>query len=253
MRNSLYLIISLFFLNSCAFHTGMMTSSASLTDGNFKVVQFASGEVTTRHFFGIGGLKKDAVVKEAKQDLLRKYPLKRGQVLANVTVDVKRTYFLMVITTKTTVSADIVQFGVFADENEFDAINDQNITMDKSSVANFNVKDSVFIYTHNLIKRAEIVGFPKNRVRVLFFISGDNLTADNVNLSHVFKMKSNPQNVQLYGYDVDERVQFIGEDKNLYDAVIFGINSYQAGLKYDIGENDSFKWKMIPLAKLRKL
>ena len=154
-------------------------------------------------------MNKNAIVKEAKQDLLKRNPLKKGQVLANVTVDVKRTFFFVGFVTKTTVSADIIEFGVFEDDNEFDRINKENKISEKSSVANFNVKDSVFIYTHNIIKRAQIVGFPNNRVRVLFTLSGDNLTADNVDLSNVLKMESSPQNLELYGYDVDEKIEFV--------------------------------------------
>ena len=40
---------------------------------------------------------------------------------------------------------------------------------------------------------------------------------------------------------------------NLYDGVIFGINSYQAGVKYAFKENGGFLWKMVALKNLRKL
>ena len=55
MRNSIYLILSLFFLNSCAFHSGMMTGNASLADGNFRVVKLASGEVSPSIYWELEG------------------------------------------------------------------------------------------------------------------------------------------------------------------------------------------------------
>ena len=103
-------LISLFFA-SCAIHTGMMTGNASLSHPNFKIVDVAVGTASTTKVFGIGGLKSDALVLQAKKNLFNKYPLKKGQALANVTVDFKRSAYFIVYTTKVTISADIVDFN----------------------------------------------------------------------------------------------------------------------------------------------
>lgn len=107
---SIFTLSILITLSSCAFHNGIMNSSASLSANNFKIVKFATGSSGTTKVLGIGGLSKDALVADAKKDLLQNNPLKDGQALANVTVDFKNTYLLIVITTKVTVTADIVEF-----------------------------------------------------------------------------------------------------------------------------------------------
>lgn len=101
-------IIGLF--SSCAFHTGIMTDSASLSSNNFKMVKYAEGTAQTTKIFGFGGLGKDALVASAKKDLIQNNPLREGQTLANVTVDFKQSIVVFVIKTKVTVTADIVEF-----------------------------------------------------------------------------------------------------------------------------------------------
>ena len=102
--------IIIFTTASCAMHGGMMTGNASLSSNNFKIIKIATGSVSTKKILGIGGLSKDALVFEAKKDLLQNNPLKEGQALANVTVDFKTSYLLLVIKEKVTVTADIVEF-----------------------------------------------------------------------------------------------------------------------------------------------
>lgn len=96
--------------SSCATHFGMMAGSASLSSNNFKVVKMASGHAKTTKFFGIGGLGKEALVLDAKKDLLQNNPLRDGQALSNVTVDFKNSFVFFVMTVNVTVAADIVEF-----------------------------------------------------------------------------------------------------------------------------------------------
>jgi hypothetical protein len=103
-------IVSVFLLSSCAIHSGIMSDSASLGSNNFKMVKYAQGEAKVTKILGIGGLGKNALVAEAKKDLVQNNPLKEGQTLANLTVDFKTSFLLIVSTTKVTVTADIVEF-----------------------------------------------------------------------------------------------------------------------------------------------
>jgi hypothetical protein len=96
--------------SSCAFHSGITSSSTSLNSNNFKMVKLAQGEASTTKIFGFGGLAKNAIVAEAKKDLMQNNPLKEGQALANVTVDFKTSFVFMVTKTKVTVTADIIEF-----------------------------------------------------------------------------------------------------------------------------------------------
>jgi hypothetical protein len=103
-----FLIISA--LTSCAFHTGVMNNSVQLNQNNFKYVRNATGVAKTTKIIGIGGNEKQALVAEAKKDLLDNYPLKDGQALENIVVDFKTSIFLFLTETKVTVTADIVEF-----------------------------------------------------------------------------------------------------------------------------------------------
>lgn len=105
------LILSTFLLSSCAFHSGLFSNSTSLSSNNFKIVKLANGVAETTKVFFIGGLNKDALVFEAKKDLLANFPLKENQTLANVTVDFKNTYILFIVKTKVTMTADIIEFN----------------------------------------------------------------------------------------------------------------------------------------------
>jgi hypothetical protein len=96
--------------SSCAMHWGMMTGNASLSANNFKIVKMVTGTSKTTKFLGIGGLGKEGLVLEAKKDMLMNNPLKDGQALSNVTVDIKTSYLILVVTEKATVTADIVEF-----------------------------------------------------------------------------------------------------------------------------------------------
>ncbi|MFC5412433.1 DUF6567 family protein [Larkinella bovis] len=106
----LFVILSVLF-QSCAFHYGALSDSASLSYPNFTIVRSnIQGSAKTLKVVGLGGLARNAIVADAKKNLLAKYPLKENQALANVSVDFK-TSLLFIVQTKTCiVTADIVEF-----------------------------------------------------------------------------------------------------------------------------------------------
>jgi hypothetical protein len=110
LLKSVLAVMVVFLMSSCAAHWGMMTGNASLSSNNFKIVKMASGTSKTTKILGIGGLGKNALVLEAKKDMMQNNPLKEGQALANVTVDIKTSFLFIVMTEKATVTADIVEF-----------------------------------------------------------------------------------------------------------------------------------------------
>lgn len=109
--NFIILAIFVVFVSGCALHTGYMNNSASLSTANFSYAQQSiSGFAETWHVFGIGGLEKEALVEEAKKNMLSGYELKPNQALANVTVNWKNSFFVVVMSSKVTVTADVVEF-----------------------------------------------------------------------------------------------------------------------------------------------
>ena len=79
-KNRLVILIlfSIVLLSSCAIHQGYMNTSASLSQPNFIYVKKGVKGTSSATYFlgGIGGLSRQAIVEEAKQDMVQKYPLK---------------------------------------------------------------------------------------------------------------------------------------------------------------------------------
>ena len=106
-----FIAVFIALLSGCAVHSGIMNNSAALGEANFSYRQQSiSGSSEAKYIFGIGGLDKQALVDEAKKDMLKNYELQPNQALANVTVNWKNTFILVVIKTQCTVTADIVEF-----------------------------------------------------------------------------------------------------------------------------------------------
>ncbi len=108
---SVSLIIILLYLQSCAFHNGSFSAGPYITDA--KTVAIGKGIATTHHFLGIGGLKENALVNEARLDFYRKYPLRSDMSIKNVSVDFKDTYVFIFHQTTATFSAEIVELKPF--------------------------------------------------------------------------------------------------------------------------------------------
>lgn len=106
-----FIVVSITLFSSCAIHSGYMNNSAALSQANFNYVQTGlSGTSTAIKILGIGGLNKQAMVDEAKDNMLMLDQLKSNQAIANVSVNWKSSFFLLVVSTKCTVTADIVEF-----------------------------------------------------------------------------------------------------------------------------------------------
>ncbi len=110
-RLILIIAILVAFLSSCGIHNGHITGSALLSQANFKyITRSISGSSRTMKIFGIGGLGKDALVKEAKNMMLKENLLLANQAIVNVSVDWKTSFMLVVWEVKCTVTADVVEF-----------------------------------------------------------------------------------------------------------------------------------------------
>lgn len=131
---NMYMALAAIVFSSCAIHVGTITGDASISTNNFKMIGMAKGTATTTKIFGLGGLGKDALVNDAKKDLLQNNPLRDGQALANVTLDFKNSYILFVNKQKVTVAADIVEFFEQTQQKPNTKIPDNNKTVEKKTV-----------------------------------------------------------------------------------------------------------------------
>jgi hypothetical protein len=137
---------------SCAFHSGYMSNSASLSTNNFKYVKYhAQGTATANYFFGLGGNEKMALVNEAKKNLLENNPLSPNQTLVNITVNWKQSFIFFVFTTRCVVAADIVEFNSSKETVEN---NQSNETLDSETKVDKNVEvsDVIFMKDGRILK-----------------------------------------------------------------------------------------------------
>lgn len=249
MRLSFLIVLIAFIFSSCAFHSGVMTGSASITDANFKYVALAKGTSTTTQVFGIGGLKKKALVFEAKKDLLFNYPLRNGQALANVTVDLKKTFVFIVVKTRVTVTADIVDFNAEETKPGFDSV----ILANYQNGIGLGLLDSVYIVKKEHIKKGQIVGFNDESVSVKYL--GDFSASYHTYSSMEYTLLKTPSQkaVNHIGFNVNEKVIFLDKEGRSIEGVTFGINKLNVGVKYDFKSNGDFSWVIIPIGRVLKL
>lgn len=104
------LVISI--LGSCTIQKGVYTSNAEISKGNFKYVDIAEGESKATYFLGIGGYRSDGLVREAKKSMYQNANLQPNQIIANVTVDFKTSYYFLFIwiKRKAFITGDIIEF-----------------------------------------------------------------------------------------------------------------------------------------------
>ncbi|WP_159038566.1 DUF6567 family protein [Brumimicrobium mesophilum] len=174
-----------FLFNSCAFHSGVMVGSASLSDENFTVIDYAIGTSNTTQVFGIGGIGTDALVLEAKRNLYENYPLSKGQALANVSVDFKRSYVIIVSKLKVVVSADIVDFN--EDAVVKTDINKYPIGLVNEPPRFYDVIDEmVFLKYRGEYVKGKVVGFGEFKAKVMMSNKRDRFRIKRISVNKMF-------------------------------------------------------------------
>lgn len=99
-------------LTACTIHTGTISGgSGVITDDRFAVTRLVMGTAKTTQFLGIGGFEKDAMVFEAKKNMIQHAEMQPGEVIGQTTVDFKRTFFFPIQSNKVTISAEIIDFS----------------------------------------------------------------------------------------------------------------------------------------------
>lgn len=112
------------FLGSCALHS---PSLLSLDEGNpDKIVDKAFGISKVTRVLSIGGVNKNALAGEAKDNLIAYRPLVDGESYGNITMDVKRSFYGIFSVTKCFIMADVIHINA-----EFP--NDSKLNNEKSS------------------------------------------------------------------------------------------------------------------------
>ena len=111
LRN-LFFIVLLNTCYGCAMHQGYINNSVALDSNNFNYIKDnISGSASATYIFGIGGLGREAIVDEAKRDMMESHSLRSNQGLANISISWKNTWLIVYGKTTCTVTADVVEFN----------------------------------------------------------------------------------------------------------------------------------------------
>ena len=140
-------------ISSYAFHTGEMRDSAVVQGNEFELINVAQGSARTTHILGIGGLEKAGLVAEARRNMYLNNPLQKGQTYANLSVDFKRSLFIIAATTEVFVTADIVQFY---ESDEVQSIFENRPV--SATIGAFSVDEKLGYFLDNEVIKVKLLG-----------------------------------------------------------------------------------------------
>lgn len=132
-------------LNSCAFHSGSLNSTVPPVPVVHK--DLAIGVSKTTKFIGMGGIMRDAIVFEARQNMILNRPLTGNESYNNISTDVKSLYFLCIMRTKVTMIADVVEPKDSINQASYSPIYLQKVMKgNEPKDSLFHIGDSVLTY-----------------------------------------------------------------------------------------------------------
>ena len=217
MKKALFLFLIPIILSSCATHIGIMSGNASISDANFNVAGLAIGTAKTQHILGFGGLGKDALILEAKRNLYTNYPLKKGQALANVTVDIKRSFFPFVMNTKAIISADVIDFNSEPSDSSFAHFNK---TIDyKLEESPFEPNQQIVYKGENNVIPARVIESGPKKSTLLIETKSGRFKLKRINNAKLFANENNANT----NYKVGDGVKFWYND-TIYGGIVKAIN-----------------------------
>ncbi len=134
-------------LTSCAFHSGTLTSN--VTDEPVVHKDIAVGVSSANRVFHIGGLSKDALIAEARKNMVRSRPLEGAEQYNNVSVNIKNTFYIIGHKTKVTVQADVIQPKDSVNQPSYSEKYLKKIANPEPEIDLFAVGDSVIVFNYN--------------------------------------------------------------------------------------------------------
>lgn len=89
-----------------------LQTNVTLDDADYTVVKRVSGTATGRYILGFGGLRKKALIEEAKSNMLQEAGLEGGaRAVINTTVEYKANFFGVMTKLHVTASGYLVEFN----------------------------------------------------------------------------------------------------------------------------------------------
>ena len=150
----------------------------------------------TTKFFGLGGLNHDALLLEAKKEMMNARPLKANEQYANLTCDFKNTLVFFVVTTKVTVSADVIKLVEGEQPYLYSETYKSKITIPKNQNDLFKVGDSVML--KDLTSLGTILSIStQGKVRVILNNSANVFKTKNIDIHNLFSLQKSYKGLNI--------------------------------------------------------
>ncbi len=241
MNRTLIIFLSMTLLSSCAYHSGVMTGNAFLSDSDFTIVDLAIGRAEITKVFGLGGISTDALVFEAKRNLYKNYPLSKGQALANVTVDYKKEFYLLYSKNVVIISAEVVDFNKKDSTSIIEDINTLHHNISKSKDI-FYPGAKVYISDHDVYRQGEVMDIKHSKLIVQFFDIKNRLRTSNYSINSVFLYDRSNSEIAILGYKIGEDVKLkmtqedsMGGSEIKINGTIEALGYKYALIEYNVG------------------
>lgn len=142
MKNLVFFSIIALLVSSCmTTFNGVLTPTNDLK--NVKYINTAFGSAQATYYLGLAGTKHDALVLEAKMNMMKNFPLDSTQYYANYTVDFRKKNLLLVQSALVTVSADIVQEKLTPNEENYSDAFKSKLGISNASNLSLKIGDTV--------------------------------------------------------------------------------------------------------------
>lgn len=120
-KNSIYpvlILVSFLMIQSCAgafypltYNQNQHSTQVHLTKNNYKVTKDVSGSASAKYILGFGGLKKTALVQEARSKMIKEAGLVGGsKAIINESLEMHQSIKFFAIKWTVTVSGQVIEF-----------------------------------------------------------------------------------------------------------------------------------------------
>lgn len=221
MKN-LIIAFAILLFSSCAAHHGLISSS--VPSGDVIYEDIAYGVAQTNTFFGIGGLSQDALVLEAKRELIKNRPLKAHEAYQNFTVDFKSSFWPFFNKNKVTVSADVIKPTTETSYEPYSDTYKKRLSGRYLSNELFLVGDSVW---HKKRRTAVINSIINDgTVRIEYLTKKDKIKTKRVSIKNIYTTQRNYKNLEIGGMFIFSEKKIHAEENATNGTIIaIGLNS----------------------------
>ncbi|MDA3890233.1 MAG: hypothetical protein PF517_01060 [Salinivirgaceae bacterium] len=237
-KHSLYLLIFTIIvaISSCTIHRGSISNS--VVEKPVKYEDIAIGVSQANKFFGLGGISHDALIYEAKCELVRNRRLKPQEQYNNFTIDIKHSNWLIYSQVKVSVIADVVKILDHKTEDVYSEEYLKKIIEGNSTNKLFELGDSILL--KDGIDGTIISIIDDKIVRIAYKTESGNIKTKRISMDKIYSM-----NKSYMGYNIgDYYFSIPGYSGEVIDnAKIIGL-----GLKSFLGKDrkntlKTFKYK----------